>query len=154
MQTIRTNTKVKAPTQYTNFDFNSFCLVGGVMVAAGDTGLFQLVGDDDAGESIEAEFTPYTTDFGLDHGKRPRFVDLGLRSSGSVEVEGLGDGVTPYGPITVTAAASETNQRRRKSFNRDKAFAYGTFTFRNIDGAEFLIDTADVHLYHLSHGRS
>jgi hypothetical protein len=49
------NTRSGAVTEYSNYAFNSFAKLGDVYLGASSTGLYELVGDDDAGTDIVAQ---------------------------------------------------------------------------------------------------
>jgi len=57
------NTETGALSQYTNFDFNSFCIFNGHNLAACSTGIYLLEGDNDDGVDIDASFSPGINDF-------------------------------------------------------------------------------------------
>jgi len=57
------NTETGALSQYTNFDFNSFCIFNGHNLAACSTGIYLLEGDNDDGTDIDASFSPGINDF-------------------------------------------------------------------------------------------
>jgi len=48
------NTSTAAVTEYTNYVFNSFARMGNKYLGASDTGLYELLGDNDAGADIIA----------------------------------------------------------------------------------------------------
>lgn len=58
------NTRSGAVTEYQNFAFNSFARVGNKYIGASEAGLFELVGDDDAGEDIVARIKGGYLQFG------------------------------------------------------------------------------------------
>ena len=49
------NTRTAGVTQYTNYAFNSFAQFGLTYIAANETGIYELIGNDDAGTGIIAE---------------------------------------------------------------------------------------------------
>ena len=61
--TIALELKALAPTQYTNYGFNSMIMLGGTLIGANENGLFELDGEDDNGTNIDAYFVPVNTDF-------------------------------------------------------------------------------------------
>lgn len=58
------NTRTGAVTEYQDFDFNSFAMLDGRYVAASSAGLFELLGDTDAGENIVARIKSGYMQFG------------------------------------------------------------------------------------------
>lgn len=78
------NTRTGAATEYSSYTFNSIAPLGPGYAAAADTGLYQLAGDDDAGEDIIA-----TLRSGLMQINQSRFSGLaaayiGMRGGGVV----------------------------------------------------------------------
>jgi len=145
MQTIRTNLKKIASTQYTNTSFTSMCMFNGVVIGAGSGGLFKACcGDSDNGTPIDAYFIPYTTDLGSMNEKRPRAVYVGLQGDGELQLMIAGDGKRVNGPFTITADPAEGPQQRRFPINRAEGWIYGQFKFNNVDGSFFAIDLAQV----------
>lgn len=49
------NTRTAAVTEYQNYDFNGFARIGDKYIGTSATGLYELIGDDDAGDDIIAE---------------------------------------------------------------------------------------------------
>lgn len=58
------NTRSGAVTEYQNYAFNSFAPIGNKYVGASEDGLFELLGDDDDGESIVARLKGGYLQFG------------------------------------------------------------------------------------------
>lgn len=145
MQTVRTNVKINASTQYTNFNHTAMCRFNGLTIGAGPGGLFKACcGPDDNGAAIDSYFIPYTTDLGSKNLKRPRAVYVGMQGDGDLELNITGDGTRSNGPYTISADTSEGLQQRRFPINRDKGWVYGKFKFSNVDGSYFAIDFAQV----------
>jgi hypothetical protein len=58
------NTRTGAVTEYTNYAFNSFAQLGNKYLGASEDGIFELLGDDDAGEDIIARIKSGYLQFG------------------------------------------------------------------------------------------
>lgn len=147
MQTVRTNLTNTASTQYTNFDFTSMCMFNGVILGAGNNGLFKICcGDDDSGTDIDAYFIPYTVDFNNDYHKRVRRVYVGGQFSSSFSLTITGNGNTINGPYETTHNADEVEQVNMFAIDRGSGykFVYASFKFENINGAFFAVDSVNV----------
>lgn len=64
MTTWTMNTRTGAVTEYQGFEFNSFAMLDRHYIAASSAGLFELLGDTDAGESIVARIKSGYMQFG------------------------------------------------------------------------------------------
>ena len=147
MQTIRTNLKNNASTQYTNTNFKGMCRFNGQVIGAGASGLFRLgCGADDNGTDIAAYFTTPTTAFGIHDTKYERYVYLFGTWDGSLTVEVVGDDKTTVGPYTIAAVLTEGHQRRRTRIDQHMNYIYAKHTFRNVDGCDFSLDSAEAHV--------
>jgi hypothetical protein len=151
MQTIRTNLKPNASTQYTNYNHTSMCRFGGVLLGAGPDGLFKLCcGDNDNGTQIDAYFTMLTTDLGASTNKRARFIYFGMDGDGSIQATITGDGKNIIGPYTITADSTEGKQTRRATVTDNKQFTYESLKVNNVDGADFNIDNIKANIFNTS----
>jgi len=147
MQTVRTNLKNNASTQYSNFDFQSMIVFNGVILGAGPSGLRKLCcGSTDAGTAIASYFIPATSNFGLSGDKRVIQAYFDFECSGSMQISLTGDGKTTIGPFTVTANSTEGAQRRRVTFGRGLKWSYAKVKVENVSGSSFSIDNIDLLL--------
>ena len=76
------NMRNGATTEYTNYNFNSFASAGRNYLAASSSGLYELLGDDDAGSDIIAKVK---TGFGQFAGSRLSHMKaayIGMRGAG------------------------------------------------------------------------
>lgn len=87
------NTRTAAVTEYTNTAFNSFARRGNVYLGASETGLYELRGDDDAGDPIIAHIRSGLMQFGGARLSRLKAAYIGLRGAGDyiLKIE-TGDG--------------------------------------------------------------
>jgi hypothetical protein len=81
------NTENKAPSQYTNFAFESLAMFGNRAFGAGAGGIYELTGDDDAGTPIDAYVRTGLLDLGS--GKLTKVPDcyIGFASNGDVVIK-------------------------------------------------------------------
>lgn len=71
-----------ATTEYTNYDFNSFATVGNRYLGASATGLYELLGDDDAGTDIIATIRSGLAQFAGTHLAAFKAAYLGVTGGG------------------------------------------------------------------------
>jgi len=155
MQTVRTNLKNTASTQYTNFNFTSMCLFNNVILGAGSSGLFRLCcGNTDNNIYINAYFIPYTVDFDDNHHKRLRRVYVGGKFDGQMNLTVTGNGNSVNGPYVIGNNINEIAQVKMISINRGTGYkwVYADFKLENISGSYFAIDSI-LALYSTHHRR-
>jgi hypothetical protein len=76
------NTRSGAVTEYDNYAFNSFARIGNSYLGASDTGLYELLGDDDAGASIVASIKSGFAQWAGTRLAMFKGVYLGIRGTG------------------------------------------------------------------------
>ena len=86
------NTPSFFPSVYSGFDFNSYCVYQGRAFGANGTGIFELDGATDNGESISSGVMTHETDFGARNKKRFRKAYIGLDGTGAKMVMETGEG--------------------------------------------------------------
>lgn len=145
MQTVRTNVKINASTQYTNFNHVAMCRFNGLTLGAGPGGLFKACcGPDDNGVAIDAYFVPVTTDFGEINNKRVHFLNFSGEATGNLYCEITGDDRTTIGPYEIVANLTKSQQRIRVKTGKGMAFCYGKIKIGNVDGSYFAVDKIGV----------
>lgn len=147
MQTIRTNLKINASTQYSNFNHLSMCVFNGAILGAGTSGLFKCCTEDtDKGVNIDAYFIPYTVDFNDNHPKRVRRVYLSGEIENKFSLTITGNSVNVNGAYEIEANDEEKRQVKMFSISRGTGykFVYADFKFENVDGSFFAVDSIQV----------
>jgi hypothetical protein len=76
------NTRAGAVTEYTDYAFNSFAKLGNKYIAADSSGLYELAGDDDAGQSIVADIKGGFLQFNSSRFAGMKAAYLGIRGGG------------------------------------------------------------------------
>lgn len=139
--TIALGLRIAAPSQYVGYDFNSFCVFNGVLLGAGEGGIFQLEsGDKDNGVSIDGWVEFIATDLGMDDVKEPQRVTVNCKADGQLLFVESADGgpalaeVLPAGPLEKGYIPV---QKRLRRTCRGK---YLKFIIRNLLGSYFSID--------------
>jgi len=149
MQTVRTNLSNNAPTQYTNYDFQSMVLFNGLLLGAGSMGLRKLCcGTTDAGTAIASYFKTRSSLLNWDGKKKNRFIYLAVKTSGTVIITPIIDGVNGTA-ITFTPSNSETKYMKM-SVSSDNMGYYWEYKVENVSGSTFSIEEITVLPVYLS----
>jgi hypothetical protein len=140
------NAETNAPSQYTNYSFDSMCELGGRYYGVNSSGLFLLDGDDDDGAPIEASILTGQLDFGIPELKRVEEAYIGYSASGNLVLKLIvsqsgtrteywyeANNLTPGEP-TETKVTPGKGMRSR----------YFQFELTNKNGADFEIDRIDL----------
>lgn len=142
------NTSTKAVSTYTNYPFNSFAVVGHTAFGASDEGLFELSGDSDNGEQINAAIRTVLTNLGTGRKKRVPDVYLGYTSSGGLVMKVVttdkSDGERTEDWYKLTEQPAGTMREGRIKPGKGLSSVYWAFEMVNIDGADFEIDKIDL----------
>lgn len=129
-----------AVTEYTNFKFNSMVQMGRKYIAASDEGLFELDGDDDAGEDIIARMKSGSLQIGKSNYSSFKGIYLGVRGGGQLVLKlDTGDGKTYT--YSVEARDMETTRVNTGKGLRARYFSYeliSTGQDFDLDSIEFI----------------
>jgi hypothetical protein len=132
------NTRTAAVSEYTNFEFNSFAQMGNKYLAASSTGLYELVGDDDAGTDIIARIKSGLMQWGSSRFTLFKAAYLGVRGPGDFVLRmETGDGTT-Y-DYSVTTTDMRTTKVRLGKGLRTRYFAFELIS----DGQDFDLDSIE-----------
>lgn len=132
------NTENGFVTEYTNYNFNSFAEVGDTYWAASDTGLYNLVGDDDDGADIVAHLKSGLAQFGGSRFSSFAAAYLGLRGGGDWVLKLVtGDGKEYV--YSVVAQDMQTTKVRLGKGLRARYFAFELLS----TGQDFDLDTVE-----------
>lgn len=144
---IVVNTENFARSSYSGFDFNSLGSFNGSSFGAKDDGIYELVGDDDAGTDIAAHITTGITDFGSSEEKRLMRAYLGLRNDGPIVLKTVvtdpSDGQRREYWYELTDTSAGIRQTRMKVGRGLKA-NYWQFELANKEGADFELDLLEL----------
>lgn len=132
------NTRTTAITEYQNYAFNSFAQLGGRYIGASAQGLYELTGDDDAGEQIIASLKTGIAQLGGSRYTSFRAAYLGVRGAGDYVLK-LDTGDGKYYTYSVTANDMETTK-----INLGKGLRARYFSFELISaGQDFDLDSLE-----------
>jgi hypothetical protein len=141
------NTETTAASWYDNFDFESIAQPPGAVLAVGPDGLYELTGETDSGEQIDASVVSGFTDFGLPQTKRVDYMYFGYTSSGriSVTAETYESGHSPA-TYFLEERLAEAPRNSRVQPGKGLFGRYWRMTIRNVEGADFEIHDATVDI--------
>jgi len=143
MNTIRTNIKRRACSQYSNFDIRSMCRVGDKVFGAGPGGLYRLTCEnDDDGTNIDAYVKTFALKLDHDAKKRARNIYMNIETDGTVRVTPIVDGVE-Y-PYVEFAPAKTGRQYMREKVGRGITGTYWEFKIENVGGCWFYLDSVEI----------
>ena len=132
------NTRTTAVTEYENFDFNSFAVMGAKYIGASSSGLYELNGDTDDGTDIIAKIRGGYMQFGGTKLSRLKAAYIAMRGEGDyvLKIE-TGDGAS------YSYAVSTRNMRSTK-VHMGKGQRARYFAFELIGtGSDFDLDTLE-----------
>ena len=141
--TLCINLANMAITQYCDYNFNSFCKIGDKHYGATDDGIFELVGDTDNGEDIDAWFELPMSDFGISNVKRLRRIYIGYEATGDliIKVKDNEDNERSY-PLDNIALDKQIGGE--VTIERDQLGRYWGLRIDNVRGAYFAVDSIEV----------
>lgn len=141
------NTESTAVNWYNNFDFEAIAQPMGKVLAVGPDGLYEMTGNSDSGETIEAEVKSGFMDFKIPNTKRIDTMYFGYTSDGviSVTTETYESGHAPY---TYTLEQRNADAPRNSRITPGKGMwgRYWRMTVSNVDGKAFKIHDASIDI--------
>ena len=140
------NTRINAPYQWTNFNFNSMVMFNGIPIAANEDGIYSLFdADDDNDTNIDAFFEQPTTDLGMPETKKVRFTYVSGETSGNLKLKYQVDDDLE---MTFLIPAKKTGQLQhryhRVSGRNDLRGVYWRMRIENTKGCDFSVDAMDA----------
>lgn len=143
------NATTLAPSEYSNFPFNSFGKLGTTYLGATDTAIYALTGTDDDGVGIDAVVRTGLESFGSGQYKRVPRAYLGYTSDGALVLKTISTGGTADGTsrgqkverwYELTPRTADAPATARIKLGRGVKATYWQFELTNKDGADFSID--------------
>lgn len=132
------NTRTAGVTEYQNYAFNSFARIGNKYLGASDDGLYELMGDDDDGESIIATIRSGFSQWAGAHLHSFKAAYLAVRGEGQFVLRLItGDGKT-YN-YTVSQDAMRTTKVSMGKGLRARYFAFELIS----SGQDFDLETLE-----------
>lgn len=132
------NMRNGAVSEYSNYNFNSFAQVGGRYIAASDTGLYELLGDDDDGTDIIARLRGGYMQFGGTQLSRLKEAYISARGEGSMVLRIVTADGTVYNYSVDTRNMRSTKVHMGKG-QRSRYFAFELIS----DGQDFDLDSLE-----------
>lgn len=136
------NVETKGVSEYSNFNFNSMSSGLG----ATSTGIYRLIGTDDAGSNIDAYIKTGLIDFGTSLEKQVPYAYIGLNKSGDMLLKTIVDyrGSRKERWYEVAPKAIDATDTIRVSLGRGVKSRYWQFELTNKDGSDFEIDSIEL----------
>jgi hypothetical protein len=139
------NTEARGVTEYRNFEFNSFAPAFGSYYAGSDDGLYELVGDDDAGTPIDAWIRSALTNLGSDVLKNAPAMYVGLTADESLVLKVVLSNDPATGGkrefwYTSPPKAAASSQGTRFEPGKGLEAVYWQWELHNQDGGDFSIN--------------
>lgn len=139
------NLATQAPYHYRNYSFTGFVAHGERQFSCREDGIYELVGDADNDEPIEAHITTGMMDFGAPELKTVMAAYVGYSASDATVLtanveQASGDMEASY---RLEAAANEPVMKRIKLGKGIKS-RYWQFSIANTNGADFELETLEV----------
>ena len=138
---ISVNTKNNGLTNYSNYEYNSLCVMNDQVFGAKSDGIYLLEGDDDDGEDISWSLKTGKIDVENELSQRVRHIWFSRRSSGDLLLI-VNDGENEYEyPVT---AYSETDDAVRVKLGKGIKSKYIQLELKNIGNEALRLDSFKV----------
>lgn len=144
-----TNTDLRAVTEFRNVPFDSFAILNGRTYAAGEGGIFELGGDTDNGQPIDAWFRPFLTNFGTQKMKGVTDIWIGTAATGmyvKIHTKDPATGQMTEDIYPVQHVHGDGTDKCRVKVGRGLTSNLWTLTVANVDGAAFEVDSIEWKL--------
>lgn len=139
------NLENEGVTEYSNFPFNSFACFNGRYLAANSSGIYELTGDNDAGDDIDAVFRTPQEDANAPYLKRPEDVYIGAKSDDDLAVSVLVDGNVEYKASNISGKTTGIVTRKSKVGKGAKS-RYWAVQVENVNGCDFTVESMELNL--------
>jgi hypothetical protein len=133
------NMDTNASTKYEQYGFNSFFTRNGIHYGVADDGIYELSGDDDAGQPIDALAALPRSNLGDGYLKNVPNFYVGVASTGKLILKAVADG-QEY--LYEARSSSEELSTHRIDLGHGLEGTFWQFTLMNQDGCDFKI--ADI----------
>ncbi len=132
----------QAPSEYTNFNFDSYATIGGRLYAVGDEGLVLCEGDSDDGTNIDASIRRGLSNLGTQLKKEVPYAYIGYTSTGSLVLETTTtvNGTKRVNRYKLNPVAKSAFSDNRFKISKGLQSVYWDFELKNLDGADFEVD--------------
>jgi len=136
----------QAPSEYTNFNFNSYATIRGRLYGASEAGLFLCEGTDDDGAEISASVRKGLNALGTQLKKAVPYAYIGYTSDGrlALKVTTTDAGTKRVNCYAVNAISRDATADNRFQISKNLHSVYWDFELVNIDGADFELDVIKV----------
>ena len=133
------NTENFAPSQYSNFNFNSMCVFNDKVLCAGESGIFEHSGTSDNSTVITSYFQLPSSNFDTSQQKKFRKLYLSGYISGEMAVTVITDEDTAS--VVYTGSMTADNVTYEVPLNYTDNGEFVGVKIANVNGADFSIDS-------------
>jgi len=147
MITLHTNLKNGATTQLTDYNFNSYCKFGDVLLCCNQSGVDKI----DFTGLASSLFETFATNLDWPGNKRKRFIYLSVETEGTIIITPVIDG-NDGTPVTFTPNNSG-RQYMKMTVNHDLVGGMWGYRVENVDGCWFAVNEISVLPTYLSKSR-
>lgn len=134
------NTESTAVSWYNNFGFESIAQVNDTTFAVGPGGIYELTGDDDNGDMIDASLRGGFMDFGTQQQKRIDTLYLGYTSTGTLRaIVRTKDSGHPASAFDMESRDASAPRNSRIVPAKGLVGTYWQVEFYNVSGAPFTV---------------
>ncbi len=137
------NARTFAPSRYAGLDVQSLGKIGNAVYGLGPGGIYELTGDDDAGNDIAASFATGREDFGVPNVKRVVFGYITGTSDNKLQVRVIDDEGRVYTYETERALGDKVRSVRFKTGQGLKMHQF-QWEIRNKAGGGFEVHSLDL----------
>lgn len=139
-------------SQYTEYNFNSFCKVGTTYFGASDQGLYTLGGDTDDGEDINSSVKTMMLDFGVPYMKRIESAYVGYKADGKLllKIRSVDNGQLVENWYEGAGLTADAPREGYCPVGRGMRSRYWQVELTNVDGSDFELDKLELHPITLS----
>lgn len=141
------NTRTGGVSRYAGLPGTQMAWIGGRLLMAGKTGLYELTGNDDQGSPIQASYRTGKMDFGTPLLKRVKSVDLLYESTGQIAVRPINAQGGRESSFVYTLPPQTAGEPRDGvvHFSAGAKSVYWSFETSNVAGAAFKV--SETHFY-------
>jgi len=136
------NTSNAAFSEYGNYPFNSFAEIYGTYYGAAEDGIYELSGDDDDGQAIDAHIKTGLIDMGTHFIKDVKAAYIGFTATGRLvlKVTASVRGERKEYWYEMKPQSSDTMREGRFTIGRGIRSKYWQFEVSNLEGEDFELD--------------
>lgn len=135
------NVENNAASRYLGLPANAITQFGGKTYVTNAAGVYEITGDDDAGQIIKASVEFPTTDFQDSHEKRMEVAYVGIKTIGRMKLKLMVNGYAPL--YFFLMPSSDKHKGTRIPIGKGMVGRYWGARIDNVKGCDFSIESAE-----------